>query len=257
MKIFKTLVFLVIIIIVFLFGSTTLYRYQLDVLGDASLQKPSYGIVLGEGVYFIGDPIQIFNLPLEEFNSVSSGDDNDTVHTNNKVRKEVLYDAHKIFSVQLSPLKNRIGLFYYPNDSQENLEVKIFNIDQGVYKEIYHSNDTPWSMGSGLHWLGNDHVFFTVYCGSSCQGLILLNVITGKTHSTTIASMSSLVEKSYTIFPDWFSKKEFRFDGLIDEMNGEIIDGQAYLVFKTVHDDGSASEEKRFLFTGNSLKLIN
>lgn len=257
MKTSKTYVFLVIAIIVVLLASMTLYRHKLDVLRDASLQKPSYGITLGEGVYFIDDPIHIFDIPPEEFSSVSSGDVNDTVYTKNKVKKEVLYENHKIFSVQLSPLKNRIGFFYYPDDSQENLEVKIFNINQGVYKEIYHSNDTPWSIGSGLHWLSNNHIFFTVYCGSSCQGLVLLNVITGKTHSTTIASMSSLKENSYTIFPDWFSKKEFKFNGLIDEMNGEMKDGQAYLVFKTVRDDGSASEEKRFLFTGNSLRFIN
>ncbi|MEK7458278.1 MAG: hypothetical protein AAB612_02225 [Patescibacteria group bacterium] len=257
MKTSKTLVFLVMTIIVFLCISIILYQHQLNVLRDASLQKPSYGITLGEGIYFTGDPIHVFDIPLEELSSVSSGGDNDTVYTKNKVRKEILYGNHKIFSVQLSPSKNRIGLFYYPDDSQENLEVKIFNIDRGVYKEIYHSNFNPWSVRGGLHWLGNDHVFFTVYCGSSCQGLILLDVITGKTHSTTIASMSSLKEKSYTIFPDWFSKKEFRFDGLIDEMNGEMKDGKTYLVFKTVYDDGSALEEKRFLFTGNSLKFIN
>ncbi|HIH10977.1 TPA: hypothetical protein HA241_02215 [Candidatus Woesearchaeota archaeon] len=257
MKTSKTLVFLVITVIVFLCISITLYRHQLNVLRDASLQKSSYGITLGEGVYFVGDPIHIFDIPLEEFSSVSSGDVNDTIYTKNKVKKEVLYENHKIFSVQLSPLKNRIGLFYYPDDSQENLEAKIFNIDQGVYKEIYHSNFHPWNVGGNLQWLGNDHVFFTVHCGSSCQGLILLDVITGKTHSTTIASMSSVKEKSYTIFPDWFSKKEFRFDGLINEMNGEMKDGKAYLVFKMVRDDGAALEEKRFLFTGNSLKFIN
>ncbi len=257
MKTSKTLVFLVITVIVFLCISITLYRHKLDVLRDTSLQKPSYGIIFGEGVYFIGDPIHIFDIPLEEFGAVSLGEDNGTVLTKNKVKKEVLYENHKIFSVQLSPLKNRIGLFYYPNDSQENLEVKIFDINQSVYKEIYHSNFNPWSVRGGLHWLGNDHVFFTVYCGSSCQGIVLLDVITGKTHSTTIASMSSSKEKSYTIFPDWFSKKEFRFDGLIDEMSGEMKDGQAYLVFKMVHDDGTALEEKRFLFTGNSLRSIN
>ncbi len=244
-------------IIVFLCISIILYQHQLNVLRDASLQKPSYGITLGEGVYFIGDPIQIFDIPPKEFSSVSSGDVNDTVYTKNKVRKEVLYENHKIFSVQLSPLKNRIGLFYYPDDFQENLEVKIFNIDRGNYKEIFHSNFNPWSVRGNLHWLGNDHVFFTVYCGSSCQGLVLLDVITGRTHNTTIASMSSLKAKSYTIFPDWFSKKEFRFDGLINEMNGEMKNGQAYLVFKTVHDDGSTLEEKRFLFTGNFLRSIN
>src|SRR3989338_1534565 len=115
MKTSKTLVFLVMIIIVFLFVLMTLYRHKLDLLRETHLQKPSYGITLGEGIYFIGDPIHIFDIPPEEFSSVSSGDDNDTVYTKNKVRKEVLYENHNIFSVQFSPLKNRIGLFYYPD----------------------------------------------------------------------------------------------------------------------------------------------
>ena len=57
--------------------------------------------------------------------------------------------------------------------------------------------------------------------------------------------MSSLKAKSYTIFPDWFSQKEFRFDGLINEMNGEMKNGQ-HIWFSRQFMMMIYIEEKRF-----------
>jgi len=206
-------------------------------------------------VYLSSSSIDIFNLSPDEFSSISSGKQDETIYRKSDVQKEVLYQNHRIFSLQLSPLKNRVGIFYYTDDSYNNLEMKFFDVNKNVYKEIYHSDFEPWNLGSGIQWLGNDHIFFTVHCGTDCEGLILRNVVTGETHSATLSDSSwqGIKRKPYIIFPDWFSKKEFKLNGFLDEISGEIKDDQTYLVFKMVDDNDRSLGEIKFLFTGNSL----
>ena len=54
-------------------------------------------------------------------------------------------------------------------------------------------------------WFGNEHVFFTSYCGSSCQGIYLINVFNKETKLGVLSYITSEDGKSsYTIFKDWF-----------------------------------------------------
>lgn len=104
------------------------------------------------------------------------------------------------------------------------------------------------------HWLGNNHVFFTSYCGSACQGLILLDVKTGQRWQGVLSSLPNSQSQMFTYFTDWFDQK-FRFSGLVESMRGELKNNQPFLVFETINDVGVESGEKRFLFTGSSLVI--
>lgn len=106
------------------------------------------------------------------------------------------------------------------------------------------------------HWLGNNYVFFTNHCGSSCQGLTLLDVRTGQRWQAVLSYLSNNNRSSETYFHDWFDKN-FQFKGLVQKIHGLMENNQPYLIFDMENDKGVESGEKRFLFTGNSLILKN
>ncbi len=106
------------------------------------------------------------------------------------------------------------------------------------------------------HWLGNNYVFFTNHCGSSCEGLILLDVRTGQKWQAVLSYLSNNHKSSETYFHDWFDKN-FQFDGLVQKIHGLMENNQPYLIFDMENDKGVESGEKHFLFTGNSLILKN
>lgn len=104
------------------------------------------------------------------------------------------------------------------------------------------------------HWLGNRYVFFTAYCGTSCQGLILLDTQSKQIWKGVHSNRAWQNEKPQTHFSDWFDE-EFEFPGLIDKIHAEMINNKPYLIFDMINDKEVESGQKRFLFTGNSLIL--
>ncbi|MBI3443741.1 hypothetical protein HY008_03645 [Candidatus Woesebacteria bacterium] len=103
------------------------------------------------------------------------------------------------------------------------------------------------------HWLDNGYVYFTAGCGTACQGLYLVN--TGNKASklgvlSYIFSDDRGIWKTY--FKDWFHQ-EFTFDGLVDDIKAELLDGNAYLIFAMKDDKKNSLGHKRFLFSGESL----
>lgn len=105
------------------------------------------------------------------------------------------------------------------------------------------------------HWLGNDYIFFTTYCGTSCKGVYLINVRSKETNLAVLSFMMPTQEQEgwYTHFRDWFDK-EFKFSGLPKDIYAEMQDGKPYLIFEMEDDKNNILGKKQLLFTGNSLK---
>lgn len=104
------------------------------------------------------------------------------------------------------------------------------------------------------HWLGNDYIFFTTNCGTSCQGLYLVDT---RSKESRLAVISYLFEKDrwVTYFQDWFDKK-FVFEGLLDDIKSETNSAGSVLIFSMKDDQRNFLGERKMLFTGNSLKSI-
>lgn len=106
------------------------------------------------------------------------------------------------------------------------------------------------------HWLGNNYVFFTTYCGTACRGLYLVDTRNKETWLAVLDHTFSYKKDVYdTHFKDWFGQ-EFVSEGLIDEIKSEMVDDKAYLIFKMKNNQGDFTYEKRFLFTGGELKEV-
>lgn len=104
------------------------------------------------------------------------------------------------------------------------------------------------------HWLGNEYIFFTSYCGTACQGVYLIDTGNKETRQGVWGYIFSDEENHWeTHFQDWFGK-EFVFVGMIDRAISEIIDEQSYLVFELKDGNGGFIGEKRFLFTEDELR---
>lgn len=104
------------------------------------------------------------------------------------------------------------------------------------------------------HWISNNYVFFTSYCGSSCQHLTLLDTRTGQKWSAVLSFSSNKDGVPITYFHDWF-KNDFKFNGSIQKIYGKMESNKSYLVFDMENENGVEIGEKRFLFTGGSLVL--
>ncbi|MEK7128434.1 MAG: hypothetical protein AAB933_02645 [Patescibacteria group bacterium] len=147
-----------------------------------------------------------------------------------------------------------------------------FTFDLSIYKDYYKDyfyNDMVISVqdmedgsenyiftGSRIgepKWLGNEHIFFTSYCGSSCKGIYLINVLNKETEQGVLSYMISGDDKPvFTYFKDWFDK-EFKFDGWVEEIKSEIVNDKVYLIFYMIDDEHKSLGQKRFLFTEKAL----
>lgn len=148
-----------------------------------------------------------------------------------------------------------------------------FSFDTSIYRDYYKdyfNNNTIVSvrdMKDGKEnylfagarigepkWLGNEHIFFTSYCGSSCQGIYLVNVFSKETRQGVLSYMISEKNKPvYTHFKNWFDH-EFKFDGWVDKIGSETVKDKVYLIFYMRNDEQKSIGQKRFLFTGKTLE---
>src|SRR3989344_1612003 len=159
-----------------------------------------------------------------------------------------------------------------PNSSKKIISYN-FAFDLSIFRDYYKdyfNNDTVVSVldmedssenyiftGSRIgetKWLGNNHIFFTSYCGSSCQGIYLVNVFSKETRQGVLSYMINEDNKPvYTHFRDWFGR-DFEFNGWVDEIRSDTIGNKTYLIFYMTDDKGKSIGQKRFLYTGNGLE---
>src|SRR3989338_3407079 len=153
---------------------------------------------------------------------------------------------------EISPSGDRVLALYEVPDNPVDQEFiiiknKVSKTENYIYFLDVYKDGIP-------KWLGNDFIYFTTYCGTSCQGLDLVNVNSKQIYHGVLSYMV-LDEKHgpYTIFKDWFGH-EFTFNGLVDYITSETVRDKVYLVFKMENDKGKAFGQKRFLFTGKALE---
>jgi len=105
------------------------------------------------------------------------------------------------------------------------------------------------------HWLGNDKIFFTTYCGTACQGLYLVDTRSKESQLAVISFYFQDDGPWMTHFKDWFAG-EFVFEGLIDKVTSSTVGDRSYLIFKMKDVNKNPLAEERFLFTGKSLEKV-
>lgn len=105
------------------------------------------------------------------------------------------------------------------------------------------------------HWLGNNYVFFTSYCGTACRGLMLLDVRSGQRWTGVLSYLNVEHGNRKTLFHDWFDK-DFEFPGFIKKIHGKFEENIPYLVFDLENEKGVEIGQKRFLFTGYALEEV-
>lgn len=105
------------------------------------------------------------------------------------------------------------------------------------------------------HWLGNEHVFFTSGCGTGCQGVYLVNTRSKESRLALLETNPVSQHAFESRFHDWFDQ-DFKFSGAVTHMRSAFIDKNIFLIFEIQNSDASLTE-KKFLFTKDSLRLIN
>lgn len=104
------------------------------------------------------------------------------------------------------------------------------------------------------HWLGNRYLFFKAHCGSSCQGLILLDTENRQIWNGVLSYYAGKDESQKTHFSSWFDQ-DFELDGSIGQIHADIVDNKPYLIFDMKNEQGVEIGQRRFLFTGSKLIL--
>lgn len=175
-----------------------------------------------------------------------------------KEMKEIEYE-------ELSPDQSRKAVLYkmlfdsnlyngYYNDYFYNKMI-VAAVDIEGQREYYVF--TGEERTGNPHWLGNNYVFFTTYCGTACKGLYLIDIRNKETLLTTLSYIFSYEKGAYdTHLRDWFGQ-EFVFEGIVEEIRSETVGDNVYLIFKMKNNQGHYLYEKQFLFTGNSLEALN
>ncbi len=138
---------------------------------------------------------------------------------------------------------------YYNEYFDNNIIISVKDMETRRENYLFTGNRIGYP-----HWLGNGHIFFTSYCGTSCQGIYLVDIFNKETRLGVLSYMDQKENKNiYTNFQDWFDH-DFNFNGWVNKMKSEIIDDKIYLIFEMQDLDGKPIGVKRFLFTGNTLK---
>ncbi|MBI5619868.1 hypothetical protein HY950_02815 [Candidatus Gottesmanbacteria bacterium] len=183
-----------------------------------------------------------------------------TLSINNKTIGQL--PQRKIVHEETSPDgEKKIVLYEVPFTGKGDVDYRnylanqyLFSVEtfkDGTERQIF-IND--YKTGSP-HWLGNNHIFFTHDCGSGCEGIYLVNV-DSKTSRLAEVITDPLAEKnSLTRFYDWFDQ-DFKFSGWVKHMRSAFIDNNSFFILDIQNADTSLTE-KKFLFTKDSLKLIN
>lgn len=102
------------------------------------------------------------------------------------------------------------------------------------------------------HWLGNEYIFFVSGCGSSCEGLYLVNTKSKVSFQGVISTLPISQNSFKTTFSDWFGQA-FSFAAGYKNIRSVYVDNKAYLIFE-MWNNNKYLGEKKFLFKENSLE---
>lgn len=201
--------------------------------------------------------IDISKLTLTDYNHIFEKHNVVFISRDNS-QKQVYFDDKQLQSLDLSPSQKQAAFYYDPNETNELKEHKlsfiILDLEGKNTKEIFHTSNPNWDVRSDLHWLGNNHVIFLRHCGTSCQGLTLLNIQTGEIKNATLSYMLSSGRPAYTHFEDWFGNNH-EVNNFVEKVYTETVEGKYYLLFNMNTETGEKSGQEKFLFTESNLTL--
>jgi len=154
------------------------------------------------------DHLDIRDLNEDDFRYIFEGDHNELFVMTDKSDQKLYFQGHPIKSIAFSPSKTQMAITYRPDKlTGEVLSLALLNLINGTSREIFHTEFPSWDITSDVQWLGEDYLFFLRHCGSSCQGLSLLNTHSGEVSNATLAYQSFPEESPSTHFNDWFGKE--------------------------------------------------
>lgn len=173
-------------------------------------------------------------------------------------RKRVYFNDKPLQSLELSPSRKRVAFSYFSSSltAEEELSIRLLDLDSGENKEVYHTTFPSWDVTSKVHWIGNDHLFFLRHCGTECEGISLLNLKSEQTTNAVLSYPPFPDQPEQTHFKDWFGK-EFAISGLVDDVESETVDNLHYLVFRMKDYEGNSLGEKKFQFTEREIMEKN
>lgn len=177
------------------------------------------------------------------------------VHTNDSL-KQVYFDDKQLQSLELSPSQKKVAFYYFSDEPEgQELSLILLDLNSGNISEIFHTAFPSWDVRSHLHWLGDNNLFFIRHCGTACLGITLLNIETGETRNALLSYPSFPDQPKTTFFRDWFGR-EYRMDGLVQEVTSQTIDNNHYLVFILDGVGERKLVEKRIPFTDSEMSTL-
>lgn len=201
--------------------------------------------------------IDISELTLTDYNHISEKYNVVFISRDNS-QKQVYFDDKQLQSLEISPSQTQAAFYYDPNETdgfkEHELSLMVFDLTNKSVKEIFHTTHPSWDVRSDLHWLGNKHIIFFRNCGTSCQGLTMLNIQTGEIKNATLSYMLSSDRPAYTNFEDWFGN-HYEVNNFVENVYTEAVEGKYYLLFNMKTETGEKSGQEKFLFTESNLTL--
>lgn len=155
----------------------------------------------------------------------------------------------KITRYQVKYDENLFGDYHGYLDSM--VFISLTNVDEGREKYIFVGEEKT----GDPHWLNNEYIFFTSYCGTSCQGLYLVDVGNKESELAVISYVFNGDGPWITHFRDWFGG-EFVFKGLVGDIASLTVGDKSYLIFEMKDENKNPLGEERLLFMGKSLKKL-
>jgi len=216
--------------------------------------KSSFSIVEVNSTNFI----DIQKIAQPDFKNITKGRHGGIFVLKNNSQKQVYFADKQIQIFALSPSLQQIVFSYDPNENDElrenELTLMILDLTSQKTKKIFHSTNPFWDVRSDLHWLGDSTIIFLRNCGTSCQGITLLNVQTGKTINATLSYMTLSDRPAYTHFEDWFGNHH-EVNNFVENIDTETVKGKSYLLFNMRTDEGEKDRQEKFVFTESDLIL--
>jgi len=190
--------------------------------------------------------IDVFSLSKEDYEKIQAEYNDVFLIRKDEGKKQVYYNDKPLWSLALSPSQKQAAFLYLPNkQSSEELSFILLSLESGMTKQVYYAFIS--NMGSGIHWLGNNHLFFLSHCGTACQGITLLDIRSGKTKSGVLTYPSFPNQPAKTHFKDWFGQ-EFVINGLVKGVSSATESNLHYFIFMLEDDTGNFLGEKKFQF---------
>lgn len=153
----------------------------------------------------------------------------------------------------LSPSEKQAVFKHQSKNSTDEISIILVDMHSKTKKEIFHTTFASWDVTSDIHWLGEEHLVFLRHCGTSCQGVTLLDLQSGQTTNAVLSYPSFSSSPNKTYFKDWFGV-EYTFDGLVYDINTKTDDHDNYIIFALQDNEGKHIGTDYLLFTGSAFQ---